>query len=163
MVTLRGAVRRSIRGHPGLTYNIHIIARAPIYRVPLTGNRQTHAVWPPVYRNRPLYDKDCTESDMQPSAFITRSNITWYCSHHCRNWGRISIRGWTHEGTPYLALTGELCGVFREYFGENWQRYTGTAPKHGLIIQWNAYIKTKNRTSVVPHVKTAKHGESVPL
>ena len=30
--------------------------------------------------------------------------------------------------TTYLALTGELCGVFLEYFGEkNWPCYNGTA------------------------------------
>ena len=29
--------------------------------------------------------------------------------------------------TPYLALTGELCGVYCEDFGENWPRYNGTA------------------------------------
>ena len=29
--------------------------------------------------------------------------------------------------TPYLALTGELWGVYRENLGENWQRYNGTA------------------------------------
>ena len=28
---------------------------------------------------------------LQWSAVITWSNITWYCTHHCRNWGRISI------------------------------------------------------------------------
>ena len=31
------------------------------------------------------------------------------------------------EDTPYLALTGELRGVFCENFGENWPRYNGTA------------------------------------
>ena len=31
------------------------------------------------------------------------------------------------KNTPYLALTGELCGIYREDFGENWPRYTGTA------------------------------------
>ena len=29
--------------------------------------------------------------------------------------------------TPYLALTGELWGVFREYLSENRLRYNGTA------------------------------------
>ena len=29
--------------------------------------------------------------------------------------------------TPYLALTGELWGVFCEDFKENWPRYNGTA------------------------------------
>ena len=31
------------------------------------------------------------------------------------------------KDTTYLALTGELWGVFREDFGENWSRYNGTA------------------------------------
>ena len=31
------------------------------------------------------------------------------------------------KDTPYLALTGELWGVFSEYFWENWPRYNGTA------------------------------------
>ena len=31
------------------------------------------------------------------------------------------------QKTPYLALTGELWGVFSEYFLENWPRYNGTA------------------------------------
>ena len=31
------------------------------------------------------------------------------------------------KDTPYLALTGELWGVFSEYFLENWPRYNGTA------------------------------------
>ena len=29
--------------------------------------------------------------------------------------------------TPYLTLTGELWGVFCEYFAENWPRYKSTA------------------------------------
>ena len=31
------------------------------------------------------------------------------------------------KDTPYLALTGKLCGVFCENFGENWLCYNGTA------------------------------------
>ena len=31
------------------------------------------------------------------------------------------------KDTPYLALTGELWGVFCEDWGENWPRYNGTA------------------------------------
>ena len=33
----------------------------------------------------------------------------------------------TTKDTPYLALTGELWGVFCEYLRENQQRYNGTA------------------------------------
>ena len=39
-------------------------------------------------------------------------------------------RKWTiklTKYTPYLALTGELWGVFCEDFGEYWPRYNGTA------------------------------------
>ena len=31
------------------------------------------------------------------------------------------------EDIPYLALTGELWGVFCEHLGENWPHYNGTA------------------------------------
>ena len=31
------------------------------------------------------------------------------------------------KNTPYLALTGEIWGVFCEYFWENWPHYNGTA------------------------------------
>ena len=31
------------------------------------------------------------------------------------------------QKTPYLALTGELWGVFCEYLWENWLHYNGTA------------------------------------
>ena len=31
------------------------------------------------------------------------------------------------KDNPYLALTGELWGVFCEYVWENWLRYNGTA------------------------------------
>ena len=44
--------------------------------------------------------------NIQSGTVITRSNITWSCTHthHCRNGARISIRVWT--------LTGELWGAF---------------------------------------------------
>ena len=62
---------------------------------------------------------------IQSSAVITRSIITRYCIHHWRNRGRISRRDWIHKNTPYLALTGELSGVFCGYFCENWPRHNG--------------------------------------
>ena len=40
----------------------------------------------------------------------------------------------TTNDTPYLALTGKLCGVFCYDFGENWPRYNGTARYYGLNI-----------------------------
>ena len=39
-------------------------------------------------------------------------------------------------GTPYLALTGELWGVYCEDFGENRPRYNGTALYVVLIISF---------------------------
>ena len=37
-----------------------------------------------------------------------------------------SDAGFTKDA-PYLTLTGELWGVFSEYFLENWPRYNETA------------------------------------
>ena len=34
---------------------------------------------------------------------------------------------WPTKDTPYLALAGELWGVFCEDFAENWPRYNDTA------------------------------------
>ena len=56
---------------------------------------------------------------IQWSVVKTWSNITWYCTLHCRNSGRISIRGRTHKRNP-------IWGIFREYFGEYWQCYNRT-------------------------------------
>ena len=64
---------------------------------------------------------------LQSSAVITRSNIVRYYIDNYRNCGRVSITCWMHKDTPYLALTGELWGVFCEYLRENWPRYNGTA------------------------------------
>ena len=37
---------------------------------------------------------------LQPSAVMTRCTITWYCTRCCRNWGKLSIRVWTHKIHP---------------------------------------------------------------
>ena len=42
------------------------------------------------------------------------------------------------KNTPYLALTGELCDVFCEDFGENWPRYK--APHVFLLSVPNACL-----------------------
>ena len=42
----------------------------------------------------------CTKNYIPSSAVITRSNITWYCTHHRWNWSSISTRGWTHKRHP---------------------------------------------------------------
>ena len=47
---------------------------------------------------------------IQLSAVIMQSNITTYCIHHCRNWGRISIRGWTHTRHPIPHPNGQAMG-----------------------------------------------------
>ena len=47
------------------------------------------------------------------------------------------------KDSPYLALMGELWGVFCEYFGENWPRNNGTALYigpccNGILLYWPA-------------------------
>ena len=89
----------------------------------------------------------------QLSAVMTRSNIVRNYTNDCRNWGRISTRCWIHKRHPYLALTGELWGVFCEYLWENWPRYNGTALycTNHYLRQWGpkflsqtAYIALKS-------------------
>ena len=48
---------------------------------------------------------------------ITWSNITWYCIYCGSDWCRIWISVWTTKDTTYLALTGELWGVFCKKLG----------------------------------------------
>ena len=43
------------------------------------------------------------------------------------------------KDTPYLALTGELWGVFWEYVWENWQRYNGTALYMHFYVAMQAF------------------------
>ena len=56
-----------------------------------------------------------------------------------------SVAGSTKD-TPYLALTGELWGVFCEYLWEKWPRYNGTAlyiptvPIFRWTKQWNTML-----------------------
>ena len=52
------------------------------------------------------------------------------------NAGYLSDPGSTKD-TPYLALAGELWGVFCEYLGEKWPRYNGTAL---YMCQWIASV-----------------------
>ena len=48
------------------------------------------------------------------SAVITRFNIVRYCINYYRNWGRISIRCWIKQDTPYLTQTVKIWGVICE-------------------------------------------------
>ena len=64
---------------------------------------------------------------IQSSAIITRSNISWYWTRHCRNKVEYQWEAEPTKHTPYLVMTGEQWDVFCEYSGENWARYNGTA------------------------------------
>ena len=64
---------------------------------------------------------------LQSSAVIARSNLSRYYIRPYDNSVRKWIKYQNHNKTPYLALTGELWGVYCEEFGEKWPRYNGTA------------------------------------
>ena len=119
-----------------------------------------------------MLELSCLYTYIQLSAVITRPNITWYCTHHWRNWGRISIWGWTHKRHPYLALTGELWGVFCEYFGENWPWYNSTAlyissfnPYQCILHIHNIPVllgpPSRNTIISVPALTTIQHTSSL--
>ena len=49
--------------------------------------------------------------DTQSSAVITRSNITWYCTHNCNNWGDHQSDA-EHTKTPHTSPWRASHGVF---------------------------------------------------
>ena len=53
-----------------------------------------------------------------------RSNLSWHFIQRGHDSNRTLIRFQTTD-TPYLALTGELWGVYYENFEETWPRYNG--------------------------------------
>ena len=63
---------------------------------------------------------------IQSSAVITRANITSFSIWYYNEFKYASDVIFT-EDTPYLALTGELRGVFCKDFGKNWPRFNDTA------------------------------------
>ena len=64
---------------------------------------------------------------IQLIAIITQFKLLWHYIQHCDNSGRKLIRFQNHNNTPYLALTGELRGVYCEDFAENWPCYNSAA------------------------------------
>ena len=61
--------------------------------------------------------------NIQWSAVITQYNIRKYCIHHCRNWGRISIRSWIHRRHPIPRPNGWERGIkFSGLFGDRGHR-----------------------------------------
>ena len=56
--------------------------------------------------------------------------------------------------TTYLALTGELCGVYREGFGENWPLYNGTALYYEINMP--CYILVHLSDGMINHSHTSK-------
>ena len=62
-----------------------------------------------------------SQKNIHSSAFIIQSNITWYCTHHCRSWGRISIRGWNHKRHPIPRPDGQAMGCLSWIF---WRKLT---------------------------------------
>ena len=64
-----------------------------------------------------------------------RANLSKHDIWHYDNSGRKWIRYYNYNSTPYLALTGELWGVYCEDFGENWPHHNST-PLYYVMIYW---------------------------
>ena len=56
-----------------------------------------------------------------PSAVKTRYDVACYCTHHCRKWGRISIRDWTHKRHLIPRPDGRAMGCLSRIF---WRKLT---------------------------------------
>ena len=79
--------------------------------------------------------------------------------HLYSDWCRTWIRVWNRKSTPYLALTGELWGVFCENFGENWSRYNVTALYNQFPGWMNWYQKSDSKIclqSIFPSLLSQK-------
>ena len=63
---------------------------------------------------------------MQSRAVLTRSNITWYCTHHCGDCERIWIRMWTHKRHSTPRPDGRAMGRLLWGSWRNWSCYNGT-------------------------------------
>ena len=63
---------------------------------------------------------------VQLSAVILQSNMTWYCTDHCRNEGRISIRVWSHKRHLIPHPNGRAIRCLLWIFWRNWPYYNGT-------------------------------------
>ena len=75
---------------------------------------------------------------IQSGAVIWRSHKTWNITLHTslQEVRQTINQRLNQKDTPYLALTGEVWGVFREYFGWNWPRYNGTTQ----YIRWHVHV-----------------------
>ena len=94
---------------------------------PFSGSKRTQKIWPlgPWFTHTWKYLWYACK--LQSGAVIKRSNIIRFCTQHNSCWSRTNIRANNHKGIPYLALTGELWGVYCDDLGKNWPRYNGTA------------------------------------
>ena len=71
--------------------------------------------------------------DIQSSAVITRSNLSWYYIGHCDNNGRKWIWYWNHNRHPTSRPDGWAMGVYCEDFRENWAHYNGLGDQYGWV------------------------------
>ena len=108
-----GSTKQFVLNRRRLSYKIRgIVDEIIIYpNIPCDyGNQQRFGV-DTIQKNKHLhiYIYMCV---VQPGAVIMRSNITRYFIQHFSYWGITQIRICTYKIYPYLALTGELWGVF---------------------------------------------------
>ena len=67
-------------------------------------------------------------NELQLSAVIARSNITWFCIWYNNDWDKICIiRGYIHKRHPIARPHGRAMGCVCEDLSESWPRYNGTA------------------------------------
>ena len=62
-----------------------------------------------------------------PNTIDSRLYMIWQCTPHNNYNDKTSVRFACTKDTPYVALTGELWGVYRELYEEKWPRYIESA------------------------------------
>ena len=115
---------------PGITNEI-VRTRIPVYSI----RNYTFPGWNKICAIPAVSNYNISTAvwvQIQSNAVVTRSNITWYDTHHCRNWGRILIRGWTHKRHPIPRPDGRAMGCHSWIF---WRKLTALQ-RHCILAYW---------------------------
>ena len=105
----------------------------------------------------------CTTDDMmwssttiQSGALMMWYNITGYCIHHYKDWGRIKTEahyksGFEYTKTPTSRPSGRAMGCLCDDLEENWPRYNGTSLHRGRPMTSKVFFHQETITIIVKH------------
>ena len=109
-----------------------------------------------------IFCSPCCSKYLHSGAVITQPNNIQHCIQYFSYWAENKPEFVFTTDTPYLALTGEVWGVYCMEFGTNWLRYNGTTLYYDFsyLIQdgelWDNFFST-NADLYSTYVKVILH------